>query len=228
MPEMDGFEVAARLKQTERSKSIPIIMVTALDDRWSRLRALEIGAEDFLTKPVDRTELTVRARNLLKLKEYSDFLAKHNEILADRVRSHTGQLAPNYRETIFTMTRAAEYKDEQTGVHVRRISFYTVEIASRLGLDAEFRDIIHYASPMHGVGKIGIPDKVLRKPGKFTPKEWKAMKTHSVLGGRLLAGATSPYLRMGEEIALGHHERWDTAAIRSVSSARRSRLAQAS
>jgi putative two-component system response regulator len=209
MPEMDGFEVAARLKQEERTRTIPIIMVTALDDRESRLRALQAGAEDFLTKPVDRAELTVRVRNLLKLKEYSDFLANHNQILEDRVRERTEQLASSYRETIFTMTRAAEYKDEETGAHVRRISFYTAELASRLGLDAEFRDTIHYASPMHDVGKIGIPDHILGKPGAFTPEEWVIMKTHPVLGGRLLAGATSPYLRMGEEIALGHHERWD-------------------
>jgi putative two-component system response regulator len=209
MPEMDGFEVAAHLKQDERTRTIPIIMVTALDDRASRLRALEAGAEDFLTKPVDRAELIVRVRNLLKLKEYSDFLANYNQMLEDQVRERTSQLASSYRETIFTMTRAAEYKDEETGAHVRRISFYTVEIASRLGLDAEFRDTIHYASPMHDVGKIGIPDHILGKPGSFTPEEWSIMKTHSALGAKLLAGATSPYLKMGEEIALSHHERWD-------------------
>ena len=209
MPELDGFEVAARLKREERTRTIPIIMVTALDDRDSRLRALDAGAEDFLTKPVDRAELTTRVRNLLKLKEYSDFLVNCNQVLENRVHERTEQLASSYRETIFTMTRAAEYKDEETGAHVRRISYYTADLASCLGLDAEFRDTIHHASPMHDVGKIGIPDKILGKPGKFTPKEWEIMKTHSTLGGKLLAGAASPYLRMGAEIALGHHERWD-------------------
>ena len=209
MPVMDGFEVAAWLKQNDSSKTIPIIMVTALDDRASRIRGLEVGAEDFLSKPIDRTELTMRVRNLLKLKDYSDLLSNYNRKLETRVAERTEQLASSHRETIFTMTRAAEYKDEETGAHVRRISHYTVELAAHLGLDAEFRDTIHYASPMHDVGKIGIPDHILGKPGGFTPPEWELMKTHSALGGKLLAGAASPYLQMGAQIALGHHERWD-------------------
>jgi len=185
------------------------VMVTALDDRASRLRGLEAGAEEFVTKPVDRNELRIRVRNLLRLKEFSDFLANHNRILDAQVKERTHQLVSSYRETIATMTRAASYKDEETGAHVARISFYTVELAQALGLDAEFCDVIHYASPMHDVGKIGIPDHILGKPGAFTPEEWEVMKTHSALGARLLAGAASPYLRMGEIIALGHHERWD-------------------
>jgi putative two-component system response regulator len=209
MPGIDGFEVASALKQQDSSKNIPIIMVTALDGRASRLHALEAGAEDFLTKPIDRIELTMRVRNLLKLKAYSDLLTNYNQVLEARVAERTSQLASSHRETIFTMTRAAEYKDEETGAHVRRISYYTVELATRLALDAQFCDTIHYASPMHDIGKIGIPDHILGKPGSFTPDEWQVMKTHALLGARLLAGATSPYLQMGEQIALGHHERWD-------------------
>ena len=169
MPYMDGFEVAGRLKADEHTRTAPIIMVTALDDRDSRMRGLNAGAEDFLTKPIDRAELAVRVRNLLKLKEYSDFLAEHNRILEQKVVERTRQLTASHRETIATMTSAASYKDEETGAHVARISFYTVEIAEELGLDAEFRDIIHYASPMHDVGKIAIPDAILGKPGKFEP-----------------------------------------------------------
>jgi putative two-component system response regulator len=209
MPGMDGFEVAARLKSAAASKHVPIIMVTALDDRDSRLRGLKAGAEDFLSKPVDRAELTVRVRNLLKLKEFSDFLADHNRILEEKVRERSRQLTESYRETIVTLTRAAAYKDEETGAHVARISFYTVEIARLLGMDAEFRDAIHHASPMHDVGKIAIPDAILMKPGKFEPHEWEVMKSHAALGAKLLSGADSPYLVMGAEIAAGHHERWD-------------------
>ena len=210
MPGMDGYEVAERLKAVERTKMAPIIMVTARDDRESRLRGLEAGAEEFVTKPVDRNELRVRVRNLLKLKEYGDFLANHNRILDGQVKERTRQLVASFRETIGTMTRAASYKDEETGAHVARISFYTVEIAQELGLDEEFRDTIHYASPMHDVGKIAIPDAILGKPGKFEPHEWEIMKTHAGLGAKLLRGSNSPYLAMGAEIAAGHHERWDS------------------
>jgi len=188
---------------------VPIVMVTALADRESRLRGLQAGAEDFLAKPVDRAELLVRAKNLLKLKEYGDFLADYSRILEARVQERSRQLTESYRETILALMRAASYKDEETGAHVARISFYTVEIAAQLGLDEAFRDNIHHASPMHDIGKIAIPDAILQKPAEFEPHEWEIMKTHAGLGAKLLAGGASPYLRMGAEIALSHHERWD-------------------
>jgi putative two-component system response regulator len=207
MPGMDGYEVARALKADPLTKAIPVVMVTALDDRASRLQGLEAGAEEFVTKPVDRNELRIRVRNLLRLKEFSDFLADHNRILDAQVKKRTRQLVSSFRETIATMTRAASYKDEETGAHVARISFYTVELAQSLGLDRKFRDTIHYASPMHDVGKIAIPDAILGKPGRFEPHEWEIMKSHAALGVKLLHGSDSPYLAMGAEI--GHHERWD-------------------
>lgn len=209
MPGMDGFQVARALKAEAATRSVPIIMVTALTDRGSLVKALEAGAEEFVSKPVDRWELRVRVKNLLKLKEYGDFLADHNRILDAQVKERTHQLTASYRETIVTMTRAASYKDEETGAHVARISFYTVDLAQALGLDAEFCDVIHYASPMHDVGKIAIPDAILGKPGGFEPHEWQIMKSHAALGGKLLRGTDSPYLVMGAEIADAHHERWD-------------------
>ncbi|TCO80569.1 putative two-component system response regulator [Plasticicumulans lactativorans] len=209
MPGMDGFEVANRLKAGEATRSIPIIMVTALDDRDARLRGFQAGVEEFVAKPVDRAELWVRVRNLLRLKEFGDLLADQNRTLERLVAERTAQLEDSYRETIFTLTLAASYKDEETGAHVRRISVYTAELARRLGLDAAFADTIYFASPMHDVGKIAIPDAILRKPGGFTPDEWAIMKTHAALGARMLAGGASPYLRMGAEIAQNHHERWD-------------------
>lgn len=208
MPSMDGYEVARILKSQASTQAIPIVMATALDDRESRLRGLEAGAEEFVTKPVDRHELRIRVRNLLRLKDFSNFLADHNRLLEAQVRERTRQLTSSYRETIVTMTRAASYKDEETGAHVARISFYTVELARALGMDADFCDVIHYASPMHDVGKIAIPDAILGKPGSFDPHEWEIMKTHAALGERLLRGTDSPYLIMGAEIAGGHHERW--------------------
>jgi putative two-component system response regulator len=209
MPGIDGFEVATRLKTSPHTKSIPIIMVTSLDDRASRLAALDAGAEDFLTKPIDRAELWGRVRNLLRLKEYADLLGDHARILEDQVNERTEQLTASYRDTISTLTRASSYRDEETGAHVQRISFYCVELAQTLRLDAAFCDCIRYASPMHDVGKIAIPDRILLKRGPLDADEWVVMKTHSALGAKMLEGGDSPYLRMGRDIALGHHERWD-------------------
>ncbi|MDO8437033.1 MAG: response regulator [Nitrosomonadaceae bacterium] len=209
MPGIDGFQVAGRLKLDPETKTIPIIMVTALDDRDSKIHALEMGAEEFLTKPIERAELWVRIRNLLRLREFSKFLEDHNHILEQQVKERSAQLTASYRETIHTMNRAASYRDEKTGAHVERISWYCIELAAALGLDEEYRDCIFYASPMHDIGKIGIPDAVLQNPAPLTAAEWALMKTHTVLGAKMLEGGDSPYLTMGREIALSHHERWD-------------------
>ena len=209
MPDMDGFETVARLKADPRTQPVPVIMVTALDDRASKLRALEAGAEEFLSKPIERADLLVRVRNLLRIKEYSDFLANHNKLLEEQVFQRTAQLEEAYRDTVLTLVRAAEHKDKETGHHVRRISHYCRILSEAMNLQVELQDAIYNASPMHDIGKIGIPDHVLLKPGGFTPEEWDIMKTHCTLGASILASGTSPYIRMGAEIALNHHERWD-------------------
>ena len=210
MPGIDGFEVARRLKANQRTRAVPIIMVTALDDRESRLQGLEAGVEEFLSKPVERAELQVRVKNLLKIKEYSDFLADHNRLLEERVEMRTRQLTESYRDTIFVLARAAEFHDEDTGQHLKRVSFYSLAVAERLGLDAAFRDTIFYASPMHDLGKIAVPDAVLLKPGKLDAADWQAMKKHPQHGSGILGEISdSPYIRMGIEIAMSHHERWD-------------------
>lgn len=209
MPDMDGFETVAQLKADPRTRQVPVIMVTALDDRDTKQRALLAGAEEFLSKPIVRADLTVRVRNLLRLKQYSDLLAQHNQLLETQVKERTAQLEEAYRDTVLTLVRAAERKDEETGHHVRRISHYCVVLADAMALPEVGSDVIFHASPMHDIGKIGIPDHVLLKPGPLTPDEWAIMRTHCVLGARILASGTSRYTRMGAEIALGHHERWD-------------------
>ena len=209
MPGMDGYHVAGKLKADTATRNIPIIMVTALTDRSSKLSGLNAGAEEFLNKPVDRAELWVRVRNLLRLKEYNDFLANHNLILEQQVQERTVKLRDSYIETIFIMTRAAERKDEDTGAHVQRISYYSRHLAEVMGMDSAFIDTVFYASPMHDVGKIGIPDHILLKPGPHTAEESAIMKTHSALGAEILGHSDSPYTKMGAEIALNHHERWD-------------------
>jgi putative two-component system response regulator len=209
MPGMNGYQVASMLKADAATANIPIIMVTAQIDRSARLSGLNAGAEEFLTKPVDRAELWVRVRNLLRLKEYGDFLVDHNRLLEEQVRERTAQLEEAYRDTVLTLVRAAEHKDEETGHHVRRISHYCRILAEALNLPVDLHEAIYQASPMHDIGKIGIPDYVLLKPGGFTPEEWKVMQSHCTLGASILSSGTSPYIQMGAEIALSHHERWD-------------------
>ncbi len=209
MPGMSGVEVVSVLASDAKTKHIPVIMVTALGDRDSKVLALRSGATEFLSKPVDRVELLVRVRNLLRLKSYQDELAAYAQKLEVRVAERTEDLRMSHRETIHALTRAAEYKDEETGEHVRRISYYASELAERLGMDAGFCDEIFHASPMHDVGKIAVPDSILLKQGKLDADEWVRMKTHTSIGAQILAESKSPYVRMGADIALCHHERWD-------------------
>jgi len=209
MPNMDGYRVAERLKQKPETKDIPIIMVTALEDQQSRIRGLAAGAEEFVSKPVNANELQIRVRNLLRLKQAGDILKEHKQMLETQVAERTEELQTSFIEAIMTLMRAAEYRDDETGAHVKRISYYASALAKKLGMDVRFCDTIHYASPMHDIGKIGIPDHILLKPGSFTPGEWTIMQTHTIIGAGILEGQTSPYLQMGHDIALSHHERWD-------------------
>jgi len=209
MPEMDGFEVCRRIRQDPVTQQIPVVMVTALEDRDSRIRGLEAGANDFLNKPVDSAELTVRVRNLLRIKEFEDFLAGHNRILAAQVAEKTKDLRDAYIDTIYRLTLAAEYKDEDTASHIRRISLCTRYVARLLGYGEEAAEVMFYASPMHDVGKIGIPDQVLLKNGPLTAEEFAVMQRHPDIGASILHGGTSPVMVSAEKFALYHHERWD-------------------
>ncbi len=223
MPEMDGFKATEVLKSDERARHIPIIIVTALDSRQDRLTGISKGANDFLTKPIDSEELSLRLMNNLKIKEYHDFLKNYSVILEGQVAEKTrelkdafkelesahGRLKSSYAETIHRLALVAEYKDDETATHIRRTSFYTKVISERLGMNSEFITNIIHASPMHDIGKVGVPDGILFKPGPLDTHEWEIMKTHTTIGARILGGSISPFLRMGQEIALSHHERWD-------------------
>ena len=207
MPGMDGFQVMEGLKELEPEGYLPVLVITAQPDQ--KLRALKAGAKDFISKPFELAEVLARVRNMLEVRLLHKDLHEHNEVLELRVRERTVDLRNSYLETIFAMTRAAEHKDKDTGAHVQRISYYSRELAGMLGMDDAFVNTIFFASPMHDIGKIGIPDHVLLKPSGFTPEEWAVMKGHPAMGSQILGNSESPYLRMGAEIALHHHERWD-------------------
>jgi len=209
MPGMDGLRLARTLGEDPQTAGIPVIMMSSRHDRRLEIDGLSAGAIEFLNKPVQRVELSIRVRNLLRLKEYSDFLDTHRRLLKLRGGERSAGLRESYLETIFALSRASRYKDEETGAHIRRISHYCRHLAEELGMDRLFCENIFYASPMHDIGKIGIPDHILHKPGPHGPDECAIMKQHVLIGANILGASTSPYLAMGAEIALGHHERWD-------------------
>ena len=207
MPGMDGFQVMEGLKEIELEGYLPVLVISA--QPGERLRALQAGAKDFISKPFVLAEVLARVHNMLEVRLLHQELRNMNEMLEQRVQERTADLQESYLETIFMMTRAAEHKDDDTGTHVQRISHYASALARLLGLDEEFIDRMFFASPMHDIGKIGIPDHVLLKPGGFTPEEWKIMQGHAAMGATILGNGKSRYLKMGAEIALNHHERWD-------------------
>ncbi|CAA6604717.1 Response regulator receiver:Metal-dependent phosphohydrolase, HD subdomain [Rhodospirillaceae bacterium LM-1] len=207
MPIMDGFQVMEQLKQIEPGDYLPVLVITAQPNH--KLRALQAGAKDFISKPFDLAEVLARVQNMLEVRLLYSELHSFSRELEQRVLERTAELKESYLETIFTMTRAAEHKDEDTGAHVQRISYYSRDLASMLGMDEGFVNSVFFASPMHDIGKIGIPDHILLKPGAHTPPECAIMKSHAAMGAMILGNSKSVFLKMGAEIALNHHERWD-------------------
>ena len=223
MPVMDGYALCEAVKGAEATKDVPIILVTAQDDRDSLVRGLETGADDFLIKPVNLSELQARVRNLLLVKDYRDHMKLYTVHLEDEVAARTHdlnnailelkslnlQLKGSIQDTIQRLSVAAEFRDSDTADHIWRMSHYAQVVAKTLGLRQEEVENILYASPMHDVGKIGTPDQILLKKGKLTPEEKKIMDEHTIIGERILSGSDHPLLVMAREVAGGHHEWWD-------------------
>ena len=216
MPVMNGFEFVEKIRENSETQGIPVIMVTTLSQKGDRLKAVEVGANDFITKPIDIVELRVRTESMLRQKAQQDeikaFESDLNELVESRtleLREALSKLDEAHVETIHHLCAAAEYKDEETANHLVRMAEYSRILAEQKGLDKETVQLIHTSSPMHDIGKIGIPDNVLLKPGKLTAEEWDVMKSHAVIGGNILSMGTSDYINMGAVIALSHHEKWD-------------------
>lgn len=209
MPEMDGIQFIARLRAVPGREEVPVLMITANDNKDVRYEALQIGATDFLTKPVDRIEFSARVRNMLALSSSRKKLADKAAWLADEVKKATATVHAREQELLFRMSRAAEYRDPETGAHIQRMAHYSRLIARQLGLSEADQELMLQAAPMHDVGKIGIPDGILLKPGRLLPEEFVQMKRHALLGYELLKGSESTVLQAAAVIALSHHEKFD-------------------
>lgn len=209
MPAPDGLEFAARFRQLAGKSETPMLMVTANSELEIRYRALESGINDFLTKPIDRTELLSRARNMLRLRAAQKELEGRAAWLEREVRKATSEIAARELETIMRLARAAEFRDPETGAHIQRMAHCSQLIARRIGLSEAQQDILLRAAPLHDVGKLGTPDRILLKPGRLTPDEWEVMKQHASIGHEILRESASPVIQAGAEIAWSHHEKFD-------------------
>lgn len=211
MPEMDGIEFLQRLRNLPLKKEIPVIMVTADHESGVRQRALEAGANDFLTKPIDKLEFMARMKNTLALRRSQKQLANRAEWLGKEVRKALAEVQLREQETILLLSKTAEYRDPETGAHIQRMSHYSVLIGQRLGWTDTDLQLLLSAAPMHDIGKIGIPDNILLKPARLDDAEMKIMRQHSSIGWDILQShsTNNKLLEMAAEIALSHHEKFD-------------------
>ena len=223
MPGLDGYEVARRVRADARTADLPIILVTVLDSREDRVKAIQAGASDFIAKPVDKTELLVRISSQLRLKEAQDALKRSQAGLEEQVARRTEELRrtcevaadANRRtyhahiDTIRRLVLAAELKDPDTARHIMRISRYSAVLAKALHMSPGETEVLAHAVTMHDVGKIGIPDAILFKRGALDEEEKKVMESHTLIGSRILADSPSELMQQGQVVALSHHERWD-------------------
>jgi len=209
MPHLDGFEVMRQLHALGRDDLPPILILTAQHDQEHRVRALRGGAHDYVTKPFAVDELLARVRNLLQVQLYHKSMRGRNQWLEERVLERTRELYDTRLQIVRRLGRAAEFRDNETGLHIVRMSKMSVALAEAAGMGSDDCELLLNASPMHDIGKIGIPDQILLKPGKLEPHEWEIMKTHTTIGGEILSGDDSELLSMARVIALNHHEKWD-------------------
>ncbi len=208
MPVMDGITFIRRAR--EFHPDIPIIMITGVtSDNNLKIKALENGATDFLNKPLNLPEFTARVQNLKQLRNSQLLYKNWAEILRDEVNSATKEVSQREHETLQVLGSAAEFKDPETGEHILRVAHYCHILAEELTGDEELQQKIFRAAPLHDIGKIGIPDTILLKPESLDREEREIMKTHARKGYEIMQNARSPYLQMGAEIALTHHEKWD-------------------
>ncbi len=225
MPEMDGYEVCQRLKESESTREIPVIFLTAKTQVEDEQKGFDLGAVDYIHKPISPPILLARVRTHLKLKEANDFLRDQNQILEDKVELRTKQIGQLQNVTMIAMGAMAESRDPETGNHIRRTQHFVKLLASHLKNHPKFRnyltpdriELLYKSSPLHDIGKVGVPDQILLKPGRLTDEEFAEMKRHTVYGRNAIKAAEKHlddpdnFLSIGREIAYYHHEKWDGA-----------------
>ena len=209
MPHLDGFQVMEKLAELTQDDYLPILILTAQKDMETRIRALEAGAKDFVTKPFDRTEVLNRIKNMLEVRRLYNERTSSAKILEDKVRERTKELHATRLEVIRRLGRAGEFRDNETGMHIIRMSKSCQQLALAAKLGESHAEMILQASPMHDVGKIGIPDRVLLKPGKLNDEEWAIMKQHPAIGAEIIGTSGADLMKMASSIAITHHEKWD-------------------
>lgn len=202
MPQLSGYEVCQQLKQNPETAHIPVIFVTAKAEITDEQKGFELGAVDYIAKPVSPSIVLARVKAQLALYDQ----ARHLEEL---VQERTQELNDTRVEIIRRLGRAAEFKDNETGMHVIRMSWFSRFLAEQLGKDDAWCELLYNAAPMHDIGKIGIPDRVLLKPGKLDDEEWDIMKKHAEYGAEIIGEHPSPLLQLAKEVAITHHEKWD-------------------
>jgi putative two-component system response regulator len=210
MPEIDGLAVMERLRAgMPASEYFPILMLTGDASPEACQRALATGASDFVAKPFDMHEVLIRIRNLLETRSLHRQVAEHNQQLERKVRERTAELDTAQLDTIARLALAAEFRDDETGRHTQRVGALSELLARAIGWSDAEAALLRLAAPLHDVGKIGIPDAILRKATRLTARERKTMERHTTIGARILSGGCSSFIQMAEKVALSHHERWD-------------------
>jgi putative two-component system response regulator len=209
MPEVDGFGVLDLLAPLINQERLPVLVVTGDSSRDARQQALTRGAKDFVTKPFDMIEVLLRVRNLLESRMLFQDLRKQNRTLLESASGRTRELESTRIEMIERLALAAEYRDEETSEHNQRVGLLSSRLAESIGWTSEDAGLLRRAAALHDIGKIGIPDALLRKPGALTEGEVRVMRTHTSIGARILGGSHVPLLQLAETVAMSHHERWD-------------------
>ena len=207
MPGLSGMDLLAQI--SDRHEDVAVIMVTAVDDRSTAIRALELGAYGYLIKPFDKNEVIINVVNALARRRLTLESRDYGRRLEEQVRERTADVHRSQAEIILRLMSASEYRDDETGAHIRRIGLYVAAMAEKMDWKRSDVDAIRLAAPMHDLGKIGVKDSILLKPGKLTAEEFEIVKTHSAIGARILSGTDIPLLTIARDVALLHHEKWD-------------------
>ncbi len=207
MPGISGIDLLSTVKQ--KFPDVAVLMATAVDNRKTAIQALEIGAYGYVVKPFERNEVAINVVSALERRRLVLASQQYEQRLEERVREQTEDIRRSREEILLRLIAAQEFRHDETGAHVRRIGLYSEVLASRMGRPADYAETLRLASPMHDVGKIGIPDAILQKPGKLDDNEREIMKTHTTIGARILKGTHIPLLHTAEQIAIAHHEKWD-------------------